>query len=382
MSDQDLTFPVSEYEDRLRRVRALMRERGTDVLVLDEIEAMSWVSGYGVSENMWRCCVVPLEVAPFLVIRSLDAPPARARCWFSDIIAFRDWDDPVDILAGELRKRGLDRSRIGVDFHSYSMTIARYEQIRATLPSAKFGNFGNGVAELRWYKSAVEIALMRRVAGIADAAMSAAIAAVREGGTQRDVAAAVATTYYKLGADNGLVGPLTAGRGWDSLHGHLGGDALQPGAVVHIELVPRMREYTSRIMRSVVVGRPSPEQIEITQKMIDLQDKQMAAIKPGVRAKDIDLLLRQPMMANGLRPTYENITGYTVGLIPVSTPHTSDFTRCFTPEADWIVEEGMTLHMYTSAHGLAVSETVAVTRTGVEILTKTPRRLFATSERS
>src|SRR5262249_41006383 len=28
MSDQDLTFPVSEYEARLRRVRALMRERG------------------------------------------------------------------------------------------------------------------------------------------------------------------------------------------------------------------------------------------------------------------------------------------------------------------------------------------------------------------
>lgn len=382
MSDRDLTFPLPEYEDRLRRVRALMRERGTDVLVLDEIEAMSWVSGYGVSENMWHCCVVPLDAPPFLVIRSLDAPPARARCWFSDIIAFRDWDDPVLVLVGELRKRGLDRARVGVDFHSYSMTIARYEQLRTALPSATFSNFGRGIAELRWRKSAAEIALMRRVAGVADAAMSSAIAAVREGGTQRDVAAAVATSYYQNGADNGLVGPLTAGRGWDSLHGHLGSDALQPGAVVHIELVPRMREYTSRIMRSVVVGRASPEQIDITRKMVDLQDKQIAAIRPGVNARDIDLMLRQALIKNGLRPTYDNITGYTVGLIPVSTPHTSDFTRCFTPEADWTVEEGMTLHMYTSAHGLAVSETVAVTQTGVEVLTKTPRKLFATSERA
>jgi Xaa-Pro aminopeptidase len=38
----------------------------------------------------------------------------------------------------------------------------------------------------------------------------------------------------------------------------------------------------------------------------------------------------------------------------------------------------MTLHMYTSAAGLALSETVLVTATGVERLTKSERKLFAT----
>jgi Xaa-Pro aminopeptidase len=378
MSEQDLTFPVTEYKDRLRRTRELMRERSVDMLVLDEIEAMVWVSGYGVSENLWRCCVVPAEAPPFLIIRSLDAPPARARCWFSDIIAFKDWQDPVRTVADELRKRGLDRTRIGVDFHSSSMTIARYEQLRALLGDARFSDFGRGIAELRWRKSAAEIEHMRRVARIADAAMAAAIAAVKTGHTQRDVAEAAASVYYRLGADNGLVGPLTAGKDWDSLHGHLGSEALKPGAIVHIELVPRLRDYTARLMRSVVVGRPSQEQIDVAQQLVELQDAQIAALKPGARARDIDLMLRKPVVERGLRPSYDNITGYTVGLIPVATPHTSDFTRSFTPDADWTVEEGMTLHMYTSARGLAFSETVAVTRNGAECLTKTERKLFTT----
>src|SRR5690242_5602622 len=150
MSEQDLTFPIAEYEHRLRRTRELMRQRGVDVLVLDEIEAMAWVSGYGVSENLWRCCVVPAEAPPFLIIRSLDAPPARARCWFAEILDFKDWEDPVKVLVRELRKRGLDRGHIGVDFHSSSMTIARYEQLRALLSGGRVSDFGRGVAELRW----------------------------------------------------------------------------------------------------------------------------------------------------------------------------------------------------------------------------------------
>jgi Xaa-Pro aminopeptidase len=376
MSEQDLTFPIAEYEQRLRRTRELMRQRGVDVLVVDEIEALAWVSGYGVSENLWRCCVVPAEAPPFLIIRSLDAPPARARCWFRDIIAFKDWEDPVQVLAGELRKRTLHRERIGVDFHSSSMTIARHEQLRALLAEARFSDFGRGIAELRWRKSPAEISHMRRAAHIADAAMTAAIAAVKTGNTERDVAEAAASAYYRLGADNGLVGPLTAGKDWDSLHGHLGSEALKAGAIVHIELVPRLRDYTARLMRSVVVGGPSREQLETARQLVALQDKQIAALLPGARARDVDLMLRTPMIELGLRPTYDNITGYTVGLIPVATPHTSDFTRAFTPDANWVIEEGMTLHMYTSARGLAFSETVAVTRHGPECLTKTERKLF------
>jgi len=69
-------------------------------------------------------------------------------------------------------------------------------------------------------------------------------------------------------------------------------------------------------------------------------------------------------------------TGYTLGYYFEQAPRTSDFTRYFTPAADWRLEAGMVFHMYTCAAGLAFSETVLVTDGGGERLTRMPRKLY------
>ncbi len=82
------------------------------------------------------------------------------------------------------------------------------------------------------------------------------------------------------------------------------------------------------------------------------------------------------MLAEGLRPVYDNVTGYTLGLYG-RTPRTSDFSRVFLPNARWRLEQGMVFHMYVSAGGLGFSETVVVEAEGGRRLTATPRRLLA-----
>jgi Xaa-Pro aminopeptidase len=379
MAEKDLSFAVEEFRVRLGHVRDLMRAQSLDALILDDIEAMTYLSGYGVSETLWRAVIVPASGEPCLVLRALDVAPARERSWFADFVGFRDWEDPVAVVADQIRRRTGGRARIGVDLHSTSMSAGRFERLRQALPDRSFVDLGSGLWELRHRKSQAEIAYMRGAAAIADAAMMQAIAAVREGGSERDVARAAALAYMDLGADDGLVGPLTSGRSWDSLHGHLHDHPLEPGAVMHIELVPRVRDYSSRIMRSVVVGPPSRKQLAAAKTMIALQDAQMAALRPGVRACDVDRVLRQGMIDAGLRQTYDNVTGYTLGAYPYPTLRISDFHRAFTPAAAWTVESGMTFHMYTSAEGLAFSETVLVTDSGPERLTRTERKLFSTS---
>ena len=72
------------------------------------------------------------------------------------------------------------------------------------------------------------------------------------------------------------------------------------------------------------------------------------------------------------------MSGYTLGYYPRFTTIASDFSRCFLPNSDWVLEEGMTFHMYLSARGLAVSETVVVRAHGAERLTQIEQRLFHT----
>ena len=161
-------FDAAEFSGRIARLRARMRQAGVDVALFDEIEAMTWLSGFGNSENRWRCVGVPLEGEPFFLIRALDASPCRQRTWITDVPTFRDWEDPMPVLAAALAKRGLQGAKIGLDFGSYCMPLARFARLREALPDAQFVDLGNVIWELRLTKSPAEIALLRRAAGVAD----------------------------------------------------------------------------------------------------------------------------------------------------------------------------------------------------------------------
>ncbi|MBR0668968.1 aminopeptidase P family protein [Roseomonas hellenica] len=369
-------FTAKEFALRLLRLKARMRAAGVAVALFDEIEAMTWISGFGSSANRWRCVAIPLEGEPFFLIRALDASVCRERSWIADVPTYRDWEDPMPVLAAALAARGLDGARIGLDFDSYGMSVARFAAMRAALPRAEFVDIGAVVAELRLIKSPAEIALLRRAAGIADQALQDAAALCIPGASQRDAAKRAQMTFVEMGGDPYRPGPITAGRGWDFLHGHLGDAPLARGDVVHIELTPRIHGYSARVMRCVVLGEPEPERSRAATLLAELQDRQIAALKPGAIAADVDAILRRGVIEAGLRDSYDNITGYTLGLYGDAGPRTSDFTRILHPEANWAIEAGMVFHIYASAGGAALSETVLVTENGPELLTRLPRGLF------
>jgi len=365
-------------DPRIEKVYARLSEARVAFALFDEIESMTWLTGYGNSENRWRCVGIGAGIEPFFLIRALDATPCRQRSWIADVPTFRDWEDPMPVLADTLTKRGLQHARIGLDFSSYGMSIGRFAALRAVLPEVEWVDLGPLIGELRLIKSPAEIAMIQQSAEIADAALAAAAAACVPGATQRDAASAASATFLAMGADPGPVGPISFARGWDFLHSHLTTDALVTGDVVHIEVTPRISGYSARVMRCVSVGQPAPELAAAADTLAALQQRQIAAMRPGAIACDIDAIMRDGVLQAGLRDSYDNITGYTLGFYAAAGPRTSDFTRCFTPTARFTLEPGMVFHMYVSAAGASVSETVVITDTGAECLTRTQPSLFVT----
>ena len=325
-------FSPAEYAQRLQRLRERMVVQGVDVALFDEIEAMAWISGYGNSENRWRCVVVPLQGDPFFLIRALDATPCAQRTWITDIPTFRDWEDPMAVLAQVFSSRGWRSLRLGLDFGSYGMNLARFAALQAALPQATVVDLGPVVWELRLIKSPAEVALLERTAAVADGAMERAARACVRGATQRAAVAAAAQAFIEQGADPGPVGPISAGRGWDFLHGHLGEEPLADGDVVHLELIPRVEGYSARLMRCAVVGHPPPGFEAAAERLRDLQDRQIEALVPGARADQVDAILREGVLSHGLRTSFDNISGYTLGYYAAAGPRTSDFTRIFHPQ--------------------------------------------------
>lgn len=269
-------FSREEFADRVAKARAVMREAGAELLLIDHAELLAWLTGYTVSETMYRAAFLPSHSDPWFVLRDLDAGPCRDACWFSDIVGFPDTVEPHAVMASEIRRRGFAAAQIGADHASYGFTAATRDRLGALLPQARFTDLPQASDLLRAVKSPAEIALIAQAAGIADKAM-AAIA-----------------------------------------------ERAQPGAV----------------------------------------------------ACEIDAVLREAVLGEGLRPVYNNVTGYTLGLYG-RTSRPSDFSRVFLPNAHWRLEEGMVFHMYVSAGGLGFSETIMIEAEGCRRLNSLSRRLLS-----
>lgn len=366
------------FDARLAALRADMAAAGIDLFLADQAELIAWLTGYMGSETMYRACLVPTAGDPWIVLRALDAAPCEAVSWVADLETYPDTADALAEVVRTIRARGHGTAAIGIDDMSYAMTAARRDRLAVALPEARWiARTGLG-DRIRAVKDETEIAFLRRAAAIADRTVAAVHAEAAPGITSRKAAAIAAATYLLEGADDGQVGRIAAGRGGTGfLHAELDDTPLQPGDVLHVEVVPRVRHYSARLMRPIVIGPPSPGQATLAARLIALQDAQIAAMTGGTPAREADAVLRAAMLAEGLRDDYTNATGYMLGLYG-RTPRSSDFSHAILPTAEWRLDSGMVFHMYTSARGLAFSETVLVTGTGGERLTRSPRELLAT----
>jgi Xaa-Pro dipeptidase len=266
---------------------------------------------------------------------------------------------------------------IGFDSASHALTVSTWEALRAALPQARFVAAPGLPWELRLVKSPAEILRIRKAAAILDRVFGELVDSVAPGVTPRALTSRAAGRLIELGCDPAHIGYIAAAGGWDFLHLQPAERCLEDGDVLHMEIVARYAGYEARVMRCVALGEPPADRLRAAKTLVRLQDEQIAAMRPGARAGEVDAILRDGIVASRLRNRYDNITGYTLGYYSRQPLRSSDFTRCFLPDADWRLEAGMVFHMYTSAAGVSLSETVLVAEQGPERLTTLPRRLFS-----
>lgn len=325
---------------------------------------------------MYRAAVVPLAASPFWVLRALDLDPCLAATWLPDAIGFPDHADPHAAVAAALRSHGLAAARLLTDSDSHGHTLHTRRRLEALLPDVRFVDRPGLSDRLRRCKSETEIGLLRKAAAIGDTAMDAIRAAARPGLTEREAASIAAAVFLRLGADTGEAGPILRAAGDAGfLHGTRGETPLADGDVLHVELVPKCALYSARVMRPILVGEDRRGMAGIVEQLVALQDRQIAALRPGAEAAAVDAVLRDAVLAAGLRASFDNVTGYSLGLYG-RTPRASDFSFALHPGAAWRLEAGMAFHLYVSAAGAAISETVVVRAEGGERLSRLPRALL------
>ena len=367
-------FDKAEYAKRLDRVRVALAEQGLDALVAVQPETVTWLTGFFTrGYGSFQCSIIPADGEPVTVCRDVEEYYLETTSVFPERALWRDGDDPVSIAAGALEARTGRSPRLAVECNAWPLSAGRFDALSAALPEAVWRDWSTRMAAMRLRKSPAEIAMQRRAGIAAEAGMRAAIDAVGVGVSERELAADICAAMIRAGSDAPGPGVLSSGERAFHLHGGYSDRILKRGDRLQLEVTPCVNYYHARFMRPFQVGEATTAHHRTVERLIEIQDAALAKVRAGVPAAVPDRIYRDGVLGAGLREQYTNKTFYSVGLLfPPSggEPLEAD------PACSWDFEAGQTFHTYLLADGFGMSETIAVTESGFDRLTRFPRELF------
>jgi Xaa-Pro dipeptidase len=387
-------FSPAEYDRRLQAVRRKMDYQGLSALVVTDPANIFYLTGY----DAWsfytpQMLFVPDEGDMLLFLREMDANGAFRTSWLppDQIVGYperyvhRPHLHPFDWVAFALRRRGriapAARGCVGLEMDSHFFSPKGYRSLVNALPEWTLVDSFELVNWARAVKSDAEIQYMRTAARVTTAAMQAAIDAIGPGVPQNRVAAQIARAQAEGVGDAwgdfpAIVPMLPTGASADTPHLTWSDRVLREGDAVVVELAGAHRRYHVPLARTVMLGPPSDELLRLEAAVAAGLQAVLDTVAEGVPVRELASAWNWSLAGHGLEK--HSRLGYSIGI--GYPPDWGERTISIRTEDESVLAENMTFHvicgMWMTGYGYEVSESVRVTRTGVETFTSFPRALI------
>ncbi|MER9852426.1 aminopeptidase P family N-terminal domain-containing protein, partial [Mesorhizobium sp. M0106] len=158
-ANSGMIFPAAEYRTRLQRTQEEMAKHDLPVLLLHQPENIIYLTGFGLSVGFfsYHAVAVPRHGDPVLILRDVEVPEAQRASWVKSHVIYADAADPLPVWLDAARRAldglGLAGGRVGVDEHSWFLTLERWKMLQALLPNATLVGEPRIVDHLRLIKS-------------------------------------------------------------------------------------------------------------------------------------------------------------------------------------------------------------------------------------
>lgn len=354
----------------LERQKEAAINNDLDVLVSISPENVAYTCGVLVpSQPVIRrrhvICIIDASGAePHMIVVNIEEGFVRSEGQIKSLQAYNEFtEDPMDLLADHIKMLGADTGRIGIEFEY--LPARDFEVLKKRLPKAQFVGAEDVFLSLRMIKTSSEIGLLRKLGLMAEQADCGAFATVRAGMTENDIATAMVSGFVAKGGRKIDFLAVGAGERSSYLNCPATDRILNSGDVVRVDLGGTINGYYSDIARTGIVGKPSPEQKSIWNKVVAAHEAVFEQIRPGVHTRDIYSLYNEMVTRDGLAPI--NFVGHGLGLSLHEEPFIGKYGGC-------VLEEGMVLaiepiHVIPDVMGFQLENAVLVTSDGAELLT-------------
>lgn len=360
----DMTFPIAEYERRLKELRDRMARRLLDAVIISDPENLFYLTDYQTTGySFFQALVVPLDDEPFMITREMEESNIFARTWVELSRPYSDTGDAIQMLIQSLREFGLADKVIGYERNSYFLPAYQQDRFRTSFNTGRMMDCFGIVEQGRVRKSPVEIEVMYKAAVATEAGIRAGFEACEAGVTENDVAAAISAAMFRAGGEFPAVMPYVTS-GPRSMIGHATweGRVIQPGDHVFLEVGGCFRRYHTAMMRTVVLGEPSPSMVNAQERMKHALDEVRAAIRPGLTVSDADNIVRNIISENEVGARLITRSGYSIGI--AFPPSWDEGYIISLKQGDAsVLEEGMTFHIIPWMWGVDGDKTVGISDT-------------------
>jgi Xaa-Pro dipeptidase len=336
--------PISAAErlERVAKAQRLMRERGLGAILIEPGASLTYFTGvrWNRSERL-TAAILPARGQAIIVTPFFEGPsvseslsiPADLRTWQED-------EDPLKLVAQALRDRGAQSRPVGIE---ETVRFFAYDGLRKALPGVQLVPGAPVVRGCRMFKSAHEIALMRKASDITIAAYRHTAPRIERGMTPAEIGAIMNGATEALGGEPEFA-LILLGEASAYPHGSGKPQRVREGEVVLMDCGCTVQGYQSDISRSFVFGEPSREQRTVWDQVRRGQQIAFEAARIGAPAGSVDDAVRRQYEAWGYGPRYKlpgtsHRTGHGIGMDghePVNFVH-GETTRlapgmCFSDE--------------------------------------------------
>lgn len=346
---------------RTTRLRSLFARSRLDGLVVSDLTNVRYLCGYTGSNGMM---LVTMKQSWFFTdfryreMMAKQVQGCRKQVRKRDLYA----EFPVERTVG-LERVGVERDHL---------TLARFRLLKRQLKRIRLVPTEDLVLKLRRTKNPDETRLVEKAQAGIERIFDKVLELVRPGVRERDLAAEI--VYQSLKDGEPAFAPIVAsGPNSASPHYDPGTRKLKNGDAVTFDLGLRFRGYCSDMTRTVFLGKPKGELAKVYGIVLEAQQQALAAIRPGVRCRDVDRAARSHITDAGFGQFFGHGLGHGVGLAVHELPVLHAKSKQRLGVGDVVtVEPGIYL---PGTGGVRIEDMVVVTSGGCRNLTRSPKQL-------
>lgn len=357
---------------KLNNLQDYMISEAIDVIYLDNPNTVAYFTNFESNPHERIVAYIVTQKHDFLFVPALEKEEASSQSNVEKIHSYSDEENPWAIIQEKTLEITDTINLVCID--EKTLTVARYFSLQTAFDTKNFEDISGLIEQMRIVKTDDEIKKMKEAGRLADEALQIGIDSLQQGITEQEVVAIIEMEMKNKGVSEMSFPTLVLfGDHAASPHGNPGNRKLEENEFVLFDLGVIYNGYASDATRTVAFGTVDERASEIYETVLKAERAAQTAVKPGMRAGELDQIARKIIEDAGYGEYFNHRLGHGIGKTAHEFPSINGSNET-------LLEPGMCFSIEPGIYipgdiGIRIEDCVYVTEDGCEPFTTMDKEL-------